>query len=210
MQRLFILLYFYRMKHIVPAISILLLFAACNNQPAAISETNAPKKDSVVADKDFFPVPDYIGGQLKIIDSLKLPISKTVIINGKSKLSQATDEELRGIAQQFREPNINDPSLKKHYTQTNIADESAPSVTLMFATTDTALIIQKMHVYIKPDPDKNDQVTGVYIEKQFTKNDTAFSQQLIWKTGKNVQVTTEKKVKGKTLPIEQVKITWDY
>ncbi|MFT3932853.1 MAG: hypothetical protein QM726_04485 [Chitinophagaceae bacterium] len=201
------------MKHIVPTIFIAFFFAACNNHtsaPAIATENNVPKKDSVVADKDFFPVPDYIGGQLKIIDSLKLPISKTVTINGKSKLSQASDQELNDIAKEFREPDINDPSLKKHYSQTNIADESVPSVTLMFSTTDTTLTIQKMHVYIKPDPDKNDQVTGIYIEKQFTRNDTAYNQQLIWKTDKNVQVTTEKKTKGKTLPVEQIKISWAY
>jgi len=188
-----------------------LLITSCNNNtpiPAATVKTET--KDSTEAPHDFFPVPDYIGGQLKIIDSLKLPISKTVIINNNSKLSVATDKELTELAQNFRQPDINDPSLKKSYKETSIADQSLPSVTLIFTTADTTLSIQKINVYVKPDPVENDKVTGIYMEKAFSRNDTSFSQKLYWKTGKNMQVITEKKVKGKALPVEQVKITWGY
>jgi len=186
-----------------------LLITSCNNN-TPIPTANTEIKDSIEAPHDFFPVPDYIGGQLKIIDSLKLPISKTVIINNNSKLSVATDKELTELAQNFRQPDINEPSLKKSYKETSIADQSVPSVTLIFSTADTTLSIQKINVYVKPDPIENDKVTGIYMEKAFSRNDTSFSQKLYWKTGKNMQVITEKKIKGKALPVEQVKITWGY
>jgi len=187
-----------------------LLVSSCNNHSPIPAKAKTEVKDSTGTPHDFFPVPDYIGGQLKIIDSLQLPISKTVIINNNSKLSVATDKELSELAQNFRQPDINAPDLKKFYTETSIADQSGPSVTLIFTTADTTLPIQKINVYIKPDPVENDKVTGIYMEKIFSRNDTSFSQKLYWKTGKNMQVITEKKVKGKSLPVEQVKITWDY
>jgi len=187
-----------------------LLVSSCNNNSPIPANAKTEVKDSTGTPHDFFPVPDYIGGQLKIIDSLQLPISKTVIINNNSKLSVATDKELSELAQNFRQPDINAPDLKKFYKQTSIADQSIPSVTLIFTTADTTLPIQKINVYIKPDPVENDKVTGIYMEKIFSRNDTSFNQKLYWKTGKNMQVITEKKVKGKTLPVEQVKITWDY
>lgn len=211
MQRLFILLYFYGMKYILFVFLAGWLLAACNNPSSETTTTAAtPPKDSTPPPQDFFPVPDYIGGQVKMIDSLKLPISKTVTISGKPVLSVATDAELRSFSQLFREPDISSPALKSKYTQTSIADQSVPSVTLIFSANDTAQVIQKINVYIQPDPVQNDKVTGVYMEKHFISNDTIVNQKLYWKTDKNMQVNTEKQVKGKTLPVEQVKITWGY
>ena len=198
------------MKYILPALVAGLLLSACNNQPPKTTATKTTTTDSTRTAQSFFPIPDYIGGQLKIIDSLKLPISKTVTINNNTKLSAATDKELNELALNFRQPDINDPAIKKFYTQTSIADRSVPSVTLIFTASDTTLPIQKINVYIKPDPVKNDQVTGIYIEKMFSRNDTSFNQKLYWKTAKNMQVITEKRVNGKVLPVEQIKITWDY
>ncbi|HTL07894.1 MAG TPA: hypothetical protein VL307_06540 [Chitinophagaceae bacterium] len=203
------------MKYILSLLLLIALIPSCKNasapgagNQAGVDSAAAP--DSLTAPASFFPVADYIGGQLKIIDSLQLPISKTVIVNQHEALSAATDTELRAQAQQFRSPDINDPALKAKYTQTSIADQSVPSVTLIFSTADTSLVIQKINVYVKPDPVNNDKVTGVYMEKRFYKADTLYNQKLIWKTDKNMQVITEKKVNGKTLPVEQVKISWSY
>ena len=206
----FFISYFYAMKYTLFILIAGLLITSCNSNSAIPAKVETEIKDSTETPHDFFPIPDYIGGQLKIIDSLQLPISKTVIINNKSTLSVATDKELAELAQNFRQPDINSPALKKFYKETSIADQSVPSVTLIFTTADTTLPIQKINVYIKPDPVENDKVTGIYMEKTFSRNDTSFNQKLYWKTGKNTQVITEKKVKGKTLPVEQVKITWDY
>ena len=200
------------MKYTILAIAIALVICSCNNNAPKTDTKLTKAADSTIdtAQQDFFPIPDYIGGQLKIIDSLKLPVSKSVTINNVPKLSESSLQELRELAQNFRQPNINDPAVKKQYTETSIADQSTPSVTLIFTTKDTSLPIQKIEVYVKPDPVNTDKVTGIYMEKIFSRNDTSFNQKLYWKTGKNMQVNTEKQVKGKTLPIEQIKLTWDY
>ena len=199
------------MKYTATALlAISLLLGACKNNSSEKAADNPITKESIPKEQSFFPVPDYIGGQIRIIDSLQLPISKSVTVNNKTKLSAATDKELAELAQNFRQPDISDPAIKKFYTETSIADQSTPSVTLIFTTSDTTLPIQKINVYVKPDPVENDKVTGIYMEKIFSRNDTSFNQKLYWKTGKNMQVITEKKVKGKALPVEQIKISWDY
>jgi hypothetical protein len=198
------------MKYIVPVlITTSLLFTACKNNPPKNTSNAGTVKDSVAPQQDFFPVPEYIGGQLKMIDSLQLPLSMSVKVNNKTTLHACTDKELLQWAQNFQQPDISDSALKKQYTETSIADQSVPSVTFIYSTTNTILTVQKINVFIKPDPVANDKVTGVYIEKLFTVHDTIFNQKLYWKTGKNLQVTTEKKINGTVLPVEQVKITWD-
>ncbi|MEP7279615.1 MAG: hypothetical protein ABI813_13275 [Bacteroidota bacterium] len=185
-----------------------LLFTACKDN---VSEqaTPAGAKGSIPPQVEFFPVPDYIGGELKMIDSLQLPLSKSVTVNNTTRSAIATDSELRYWARNFQEPDISDPALKNSYTETSIADQSAPSVTLIYTTSDHALPVQKINVYIKPSSEQNDKVTGIYMEKIYTLNDTLYNQQLYWKSGKNLQVTTEKKIHGNALPVEKVKITWD-
>ncbi len=198
------------MKYTLFVILAGLLIASCNNNtPKTIAVEKSNAKDSSASQGDFFPVSDYIGGQLKMIDSFKLPISTTVIINKDTALYAATKEELVAMAKKFQEPDITTAALKSQYKETSIADQSVPSVMLIYTTSDTTLTVQKIIVYLKPDPVKSDKVTSIYIEKSFTTNDTLFNQKLYWKTDKNLQVVTEKKIGSKSLPVEQRKITWD-
>lgn len=197
------------MKYTAIALFLSLIISSCHSPAKPAEDSKAPLADSS-SNKYFFAVSDYIGGQVTlIIDSFKYPLTKTITVKGKSNLSSATDNELRALADQFRNPNINDSSIHKFYKETSIADQSNALVTFEYAATNASLPVQKIDVYIKPDPVAADKVTSVYIEKVFTKGDTTFSQKLYWKTAKNAQVITEKQVAGKSLPVEQVKIAWD-
>jgi hypothetical protein len=199
------------MKYKVPALIAFSLFmSACKNHSISNNTPAMLPTDSIKAKQDFFPVADYIGGQLKLIDSFKLPLTASVIIGKDTALHAASYEELHELGKKFQHPDINDPTLKDDYTETNIADESVPSVTLIYAAKNSGLPLQKINVFVKPSAVENEKVTSVYEEKMFTINDTLFNQKLYWKAGKNMQVITEKKINGKTLPVEQVKITWDF
>jgi len=203
------------MKHLLAAFVLSTLFLnACKNNssktpaPKSIADTIGLRDTAMIKKEDFFPVSVYIGGQLKMIDSLQLPLSMATTVNHDTSYAVATDKQLRQWASLFQQPDINDPALKSQYKETNIADESGPSVTLIYTALNNMLPVQKINVFIKPDPIQNDKVTGVYIEKVFSANDTLFSQKLYWKTDKSLQVTTERKIKNRVLPAEQVKITW--
>lgn len=144
-----------------------------------------------------------------MVDSLQMPLTKTVTINKKSTLTSLSDAEFKSLAQHFREPDINDPTIKKFYKEESFADQSVPSVTLTYSTTSTSMEIQRMDIVVKPDPIQNDKVSSIYIEKLFHKNDTLITEKLYWKANKNFLVVTDKQVGGKSLPVEQVKVVWD-
>jgi hypothetical protein len=206
----FYFIVFLGMKYIMPAFLVIgLLVTSCKNNPSQNKANAAIAKDSSDPRQAFFPVPEYIGGQLKMIDSLQLPLNITVTVNNKTTSRIATDMELRKWAQDFQQPDISDTALKNQYIETSIADQAVPSVTFIYSTANNMLPVQKINVFVKPDPSESDKVTGIYIEKMFVVHDTVFNQKLYWKTGKNLQVITEKKINGTVLPVEQVKITWD-
>jgi hypothetical protein len=204
----FIFTELYSMKLLISVLAIMITIVSCNHHPAQNVITEAGQKDTIAAQK-FFPIADFIGGQIKMIDSLQLPLSKSVTSGKNTKPASISDREFKSLAVNFLHPDINDTAIKKFYTETSVADQSIPSVTLMYATTNTALLVQKINVFIKPDPVKNDKVSAIYIEKIFTNADTSISQKLYWKTGKNFQIITEKRIGNISLPVEQVKVIWD-
>jgi len=112
--------------------------------------------DSTGTDADsshsFFPVADFIGGQVKMVDSLQPPISKYITVNHKTTPLPATDAEFKALAAAFRQPDINDPALKKSYKESSYADQSIPSIVFSYTTTDPAPEIRKIDVIISPDP----------------------------------------------------------
>jgi hypothetical protein len=195
-------------RNIILIIAAITAVACRNNQQEPIKSISE-KNDSSSAASAFFPVTEFIGGELKMVDSLKPPITKEITIDNKKTLSGATDQEFKSYAQAFLHPDINDPAIKSFYKESSIADQSIPSVTFLFSTTKEDLPLKTINVYVKPDPVLNDKVSSVYMEKQWTANDTAYSQKLYWKTGHNFQIITEKTIQKKVLPKELVKFTWD-
>ena len=113
-------------------------------------------EDSLKQISAFFPVPEYIGGQLKLIDSMQLPLTFTTTINKVATSRMASPEELVAYAKSFQQPDISDRDLKRYYTETSIADQASPSVTLIYAATRPDLKVQKINVFVKPDPVENE------------------------------------------------------
>jgi hypothetical protein len=184
---------------------------ACH-QPSRSAEksvTVASETDTASNNKLFFPVVDYIGGELKIIDSLQLPITKTIITNHTEKVFPLTTAELHELAAAFMEPDINAPANKPFYQEESVADKSVPSVNFMYTTTNASLPIRRLDVTIKPDPVLSDKVNSIYIEKTTTVADTLITKRLFWKAKKNFQITTEKKWGNTLFPRETIKVIWD-
>jgi hypothetical protein len=198
--------------------SILFLFAAScflwgcgtnNSTTPTAKDAAGITTDSAADNKIFFPVADFIGGQIRQIDSLQLPLTESITRNNKTALGGITDQDFKTLAAGFQHPDINDPALKKYYRETSFADQSIPSVTFTYATDNPGLELQKIDVIVKPDPVQNDKVNTIYLEKFFMIKDTSVSQKLYWKAGKNFQIITEKKTGNTVLPVELVKVTWD-
>jgi hypothetical protein len=196
------------MKQIMSVLALINIFVSCNHHSAQNEIKASDQKDTLQV-QTFFPIADFIGGQIKMIDSLQLPLSKSLTAGSKTTLESISDKEFRLLANNFLQPDINDTAIRKFYTETSMADQSIPSVTLIYTTANTGLPIQKINVYIKPDPVKNDKVSSIYIEKVFSNADTVISQKLYWKSDKNFQINTEKRLGSITFPAEQVKVIWD-
>lgn len=157
---------------------------------------------------EFFPVKLFLQGQVHEIDSLKLPTRKYTSINKKSDSILISINEFDSIAKEFFYPDINDIAIKKFYKETSFADQSIPSVTFNYVTSDKGLPLQRMDVIVDPDPVLNDKVKSIYLEKRSFVNDTFIVKKLYWKTNKFFQIISSKQAVGHPATFSEVKVSW--
>ena len=169
------------------------------------SDSTTHSGDSI----QIYPVSSFFKDQIREIDSLQLPTVKYTIEGARRDTTAATMEEVKMLAEEFIEADISKPSVSNQYKESNFADQSIPSITFSYTTTNSKLPVRRMDVIIDPNPVLDDQVKTVYIEKQQVANDTLINKKLYWKSDKNFQVITSKRVTGKPEWMTQVKVAWD-
>ena len=175
----------------------------CNNRQ---KKSNGLKE---VKPKDVFPVGSFIAEQVRQVDSLKPALIKTFTMNGKTETTLASQAEFKTLADEFKDSDISDSASRQKYKETSFADQSAPSVTLNYSTSDKTLEVQRIDVIIRPDTVQNDKVQNIYIEKFTHRHDTSISKKLLWRADENLQVITTTQTGKGSSATSQLKISWE-
>jgi len=157
---------------------------------------------------EFFPVRDFLEGQVYLMDSLKLPAYKYNTVDNISESVLLAPGEFKALAQEFMNPDINDPAIKGFYKETSFADQSIPNVTFTYSTQKRDLPLQRMDVIIRPDLVLNDQVQSIYLEKVSNNGDTVTVKKLYWKTGESFQIISRLQPGSQPATVSQLKVTW--
>jgi len=185
------------------AITFVFLLLACNN------EADKNKTEDSEGNVSFFPTASFFAGQVKMIDSLQLPVLKFVTRNGHTDTTQISTRELGIMAADFLQTDLSDPDLRKSYKEESFADQSISSITLTYSTKNRDLPVQRMDVLINPDPVMNDKVRSIYIEKLEKHGDTSVLKKMYWKTDKHFLVISSAKAANDTPVITQLRVQWD-
>ena len=188
-------------------ISWCLLFTmfGCKDKTRSKSDSTTISGEQI----QIYPVSSFFKDQIREIDSLQLPTVKYTSEGERRDTSAVTMEEVKMLAQEFIDADISKPSVSNQYKESNFADQSIPSITFSYTATNSELPIQRIDVILDPNPVLDDQVKTVYIEKHHVTNDTVINKKLYWKSDKNFQVITSKRITGKPEWITQVKVAWD-
>lgn len=195
------------MKKTVPLI-LLIALAACNNQ-SATSTNNDPlavKTDSL-NNEPFYPITQYIQGQIAYVDSTPLAIEKITFINGKRVDSVIIDRNaFKLLAQEFLKPDLNDKNIKPFYTENSYHDLTINSVTFNYTTTDRNQELQQADILLNPE---NNRVKNVIFRKSRTVGDTSYNINGLWKANMNFQLNYTIQPANEKAYTKQIKIIWD-
>jgi hypothetical protein len=135
-----------------------LWLAACGNKK------HTPEQEA--AAQPFFPIADYINGQLQEVKKKDAKIVRYTTINGVTSSKPVEFSDMQKEAAQFTSPDITQPPLSKNYKEASFADQSVPNITLTYSTQNRSLEIQRVDVILEPDPEASDKVKTIYFEKQ--------------------------------------------
>ena len=189
------------MKNLILLVTVSLLFSACGSHSAEPPKTTE--------EKSFFPVAEYIQGEVKLVDSMPVGILKKTIRGKKTDSIFIERPEFHLLASEFMSPELSKAELEKNYTENSFADQSTENFTFTYAPVKPdAVKFGRIDVLVKPGP-TSDKVRSIYLERNFVREDTTVNERLYWKANSSFTITTEKKYKEEEPIIEQLIVIWN-
>ena len=193
------------MKTILGLSLLLLLLQSCGNS----SEKKTGKVPEAAIEKpSFFPVTDYIKGQIREIGEKQVNPIKYVISKGHTDSSWLKMEELPDAFSDFLHPQIDYLNLVQWFKESSFMDQSIDAFTFTYEAMGhlpDSLQLQHWDVYVDPPSGK---VRRIYIVKNASNGKT---RQLTWqgdKWCKIVDVIT--KPDGTSEVEKEINIRWDF
>jgi hypothetical protein len=175
---------------------------ACRNHPGASEQ----KTDQ--AGKNYFPVLDFLKGEIIYVDSTPLAILKYDIGSGKTDSAFIKTEAFNQLAQEFLPPELDSPYFEQHYTESSFIDQSTKSVTFTYASKDSLAGLTRIDVVALPQEGGLNRVKSIYMEKALDKKDTFTLKKLYWKSQTDFFVISIIRPAGQPPFTKQLKVVW--
>ncbi|MBL0054711.1 MAG: hypothetical protein IPP31_00700 [Chitinophagaceae bacterium] len=200
------------MKNICFASLFLILLGSCG--PGA-EKTVAPiqqaASDSAKASAEkqrFFPVTDYLKGQLFEISKKEVTPLKYITIGDHTDSVWLKREEVGPEVKEFLTPQIDSMNLIGLFTEKKFMDQTLDALTFTYEPTSTipdSLKLQRWDIYVDPNTGK---VRRIYLVKTAGENRIL---QLTWLSDKWCKMTTiNSRPDGSSVVEREEKIVWDF
>ena len=167
------------------------------------------KKTDVPAEQ-FFPVTDYIKGELAKLDTSLATFYKIETVDGVSDTVPIRNTDVKRYARDFATlPDISSNELKNDYQITHEYDDMLNAFVFMF-TTNEDHPVKREDVVLDPAPNaqgKND-IQSIFVELWQNNGDTLVRKNMLWEAGKNFQVTTVSEAGG-TQHAKKLQVVWN-
>jgi len=199
------------MKWICLPLSALFILSSCNSNPGKPGNTPPVTADTAKKAQQeprFFPVTDYLEGQLYDLGQRGVTPVKYITANGRTDSAWLKQNEIRHAVREFLEPRIDSVNLVMLFTEKQFMDQTLDAVTFTYEPAGKlpdSMNLEQWTVYINPETGK---VKRIYLVKQGPGNKTL---QLTWLSDKWCKITTLAGDKAGNLVVErEEKISWDF
>jgi hypothetical protein len=160
--------------------------------------------------QSFFPVTDFLLGQLNELDSMPVTPLQIIIDDGKTDSIWMKRKDIRVFSKPFLTPVIDSVSMRNFFTEKSFMDQTINAVTLTYdpkIKLPDSIKLTHWDVYI--DPEKS-TVKRIYMVKEETINGVTIITQLTWKVNEWCSIRTISQ-ENKTLPhIKEQILKWGY
>src|SRR4030095_14026523 len=105
------------MKITIVGIALWLLICSCGNHAS-----EAAKETPV--EKSYFPIAEYVKGEIRIVDSLPVGIMKKFKTGSRMDSSFIERPEFHSLAAEFTDANLGKSNLEANYKESSFMDQS--------------------------------------------------------------------------------------
>ena len=160
--------------------------------------------------QSFFPVTEFLLGQLTEIDSLPVTPLKIIINNDKRDSVWLKKNDIRPFAMLFLSPVIDSISMQNFFAEKSFMDQTINAVTLSYDPVKKLPDSMKLNhwdVYI--DPQKG-TVQRVYMVKEEIINGITITTQLTWKVNKWCSIRTIEQQPKMAPRVKEEIMKWEF
>lgn len=178
------------------------IIAGCNQKKVTQQQAISQDKNS------FFPVTQYLLGQLSELDSLPVTPLKITSVNGHIDSVWLKKNEIRSFTRAFLEPVIDSISWSKYFTEKSFLDQTINAFTFSYDPVKQlpdSIELKRWDVYVDATTGK---VKRVYIVKQNPHEPQIV--QLTWKSGSYCKITTVTEKPGVSPQIKEERVIWNF
>jgi hypothetical protein len=191
------------MKLTAVVLGSILLFSCSGDS----KEIAAKKEGTDKAPQNFFPLTDFIKGEIKTIAGKGVNPLKVTTIANRNDSAWLKLEALDSVLTEFTTPTIDSSNLISLFTETKFEDQTLNTYT--FTYDPSGKLPDTMHlrhwdIYVDPE-------TGTVKKVYMVKKSGNITLQLTWQTGKWCKITTlSEKPDGSNGVDKQETILWDF
>ena len=194
------------MKFPVTVLIITIFVLSCNHaKNKTVEKVEPPAEPEQTA---FFPVTDYIKGQITEIRNKGINPKKIIRTNNRQDSSWLKTEQLENEFELFLSPVIDSSNLSSLFTEKNFLDQTIDAFTFTYDPVKPlpdSFLLQRWDVYV--DRVKN-TVRRIYLLKKTVDHKTL---QLTWQSGLWCKmVTIADDPKGNAFVEKEITIKWDF
>jgi hypothetical protein len=191
------------MKSCLLSLLLFSLLSGCADE-IETPRTEAQIPDSTLKLKQFFPILDYLKGEVNNVNNVATAVKTYVTANGKMDSGFVSTEQFKAIMQEFLPVELNKENFEKYYSESSFFDQTTETSTFTYATKNDELEFHRIDVLVQGS-ESYDKVSSIYMEKFVGNNDSSVIKKVLLVGGKSLTINSETTVGGKPPALKQEK-----
>lgn len=199
------------MRKLFKVLSEIALFGLCAcHSKQETKHTTPVTNDTAQEIESFFPVTEYLLGQIKELDSMPITPLRISIQGDKKDSAWLKRRDIRQFVTPFLHPVIDSESMQKYFSEKSFLDQTINAITLTYdpkIALPDSIKLNHWDVYINPQKNK---VQRIYMVKEEEVNGQTVTTQLTWNAGKWFSIRTIKQEPKMAPQVEEEILKWDF
>jgi len=195
------------MKSCLLSLLLLALLTGCADD-VEIPRPEAQLPDSTNKAKQFFPILDFLKGEVRYVDSFGAAIKHYITVDGKTDSGYVQINQFRNTMQEFLPAELSKENFEKYYSESSFYDETTQTSTFTYSTKNDDLEFHRIDVLVQ-GTESYDRVSSIYMEKFTSNNDSSVIKKILLLGGKMVIINSETTVRKSKPVLKQEKLVWN-